>query len=93
MGGPSLNNLLKEYVDTIPVLPTWVASGEQADNFFRLKHEYTDVSLFNNPKFERKLKQLSVTPNQENHFWYLANQYNRKVQRKFEGSDWAQWSQ
>jgi hypothetical protein len=65
----------------------WVASGEQADNYFRIKHEFTDVSLFNNPKFERKLKQFSVTPSQESNFWFLANQYNKKVQRKFEKSD------
>ncbi len=83
MGGPSLNNLLNEYVDNIPVLPVWVASGEQADNYFRIKHEYTDVSLFNNPKFERKIKQFTVNPAQENHFWFLANQYNRKVQSLF----------
>ncbi len=38
MPGPSLNNLLNEYVDAIPVLPVWVASGEQADNYFRLKN-------------------------------------------------------
>jgi hypothetical protein len=63
MGGPSLSNLLKEYVDTIPVLPVWVSSGEQADTFFRVKNEYTDISLFNNPKFERKLKQFSVSAN------------------------------
>ena len=83
MGGPSLNNLLNEYVDTIPVLPVWVASGEQADTFFRVKHEYTDVSLFNNAKFERKLRQFPINASQENHFWFLANQYNRKVQTKY----------
>ena len=87
MPGPSLNNLLNEYVDTIPVLPEWVSSGEKADNYFRLKHEHTDISLFNNPKFERKLKQFALTPNQENHFWFLANQYNKKVHKKFDGSD------
>jgi hypothetical protein len=51
MPGPSLNNLLNEYVDTIPVFPAWVSSGEQADTYFRIKNEYTDISLFNNPKF------------------------------------------
>ena len=51
MPGPSLNNLLNEYVDTIPVFPAWVSSGEQTDTYFRIKNEYTDISLFNNPKF------------------------------------------
>lgn len=51
MPGPSLDNLLKEYVDTIPVLPVWAVSGEKVDKFYRIKHEYTNVSLFNNPKF------------------------------------------
>jgi hypothetical protein len=64
MAGPTINNLLKEYVDTIPVVPRWVSSGEHADTFFRVKHEYSDVSLFNNPKFERKLKQFTVSSNE-----------------------------
>jgi hypothetical protein len=38
MGGPNINNLLKEYVDTIPVLPVWASSGQQVDNYFRIKH-------------------------------------------------------
>lgn len=64
MPGPSLNNLLKEYVDTIHILPNWVSSGEHANTFFRIKHEYSDVSLFNNPKFERKLKQFTTNSNE-----------------------------
>ena len=62
--GPSLDNLLKEYVDTIPVLPSNVTSGEQANNFYRRKHEFNEISLFTNPKFESKLKQLKLTPTQ-----------------------------
>ena len=83
MGGPNLNNLLSEYVDTIAVLPVWATTGDRVDNYFKIKNEFTEVSLFNNPKFERKLKQLNITPAQENNFWFLANQYNRKVQNSF----------
>lgn len=50
-GGPNINNLFKEYIDTIPVLPVWITSGQNADHYYQNKHNFTEVSLFYNTKF------------------------------------------
>ncbi len=84
MGGPNINNLFAQYVDTIPVLPVWVTSGQNADNYYRAKHLFTEVSLFTNPKFERKINELNLSQNQTNGIWYKINQFNQKMQSEFE---------
>jgi len=48
MPGPRLENLVREYVDTIPILPPKVTSGSSAWGYFKKKHQFTDISLFNN---------------------------------------------
>jgi hypothetical protein len=55
MPGPDINNLFTEYIDTIPMLPKTVDSGINALEYFKAKHLFTDVSLFNNIKFQRKI--------------------------------------
>lgn len=51
LSAPKLENLINEYVDTIPVLPTSVTSGNSAFGYYLEKHRFTDISLFNNQRF------------------------------------------
>jgi hypothetical protein len=84
MPGPNLSNLLTEYVDTIPVLPETVTSGNSAYHYFLLKHQFTDISLFNNQRFEHKIRQVAKNPVQADALWTLANRVNLRAQAAFD---------
>jgi len=49
--GPKLENLINEYVDTVPILPATVTSGNSALNYYLNKHKFTDISLFTAQRF------------------------------------------
>lgn len=83
MPGPDFEKLIKGYVNKIPVLPKDAATGKGAADYFQAKHRYSDVSLFNNKVFENKIVELARNEAQTNHLWYLANQFNLKVQNSF----------
>lgn len=84
MPGPTLENLLNEYVDTIPVFPNTVTSGNSAFNHYLQKHQFSDISIFNNQRFLNKIKQVSTSPLEEHHLWTIANRVNLKAQAAFD---------
>lgn len=84
MPGASFDNLVKEYIDTIPVLPSTVTSGNSAFHHYLLKHQFTDISLFNNDRFNSKITQVARTPIEEHTLWTIANQVNIKAQSSFD---------
>lgn len=58
---PSVDNLLTGYVDRIPVLPESVDSGAKATEYFKDKRTFTQVSLFTNERFNRKIQEVCST--------------------------------
>lgn len=84
MPGANLENLLVEYVDTIPVLPNTVTSGNSAYLYFLKKHKFTDISLFNNYRFALKINQVAHNFVEADALWSLANQVNLKAQANFD---------
>ena len=87
MPGPSVQNLVNEYVDTIPVLPSTVTSGNSAFNHYLLKHRFSDISLFNNDRFSTKIKKVSSNSVEEHNLWTIANRVNLKAQSAFDKSN------
>lgn len=49
--GPKLENLISSYVDAVPILPAGVETGEQVAKYYEQKHNFTEASFFNNPRF------------------------------------------
>jgi hypothetical protein len=84
MPGPKLENLITEYVDTIPVFPSTVTSGNSAFAYFLQKHKFTDISLFNNERFTNKIREVARSSVEAHSLWVLANQVNLKAQAAFE---------
>lgn len=84
MPGPSLDNLINEYVDTIPVFPSTVTSGNSAFNQYLLKHSFTDISVFNNGRFSSTIKRVSRSAVDEHYLWTIANRVNIKAQAAFD---------
>ena len=86
MPGPSLENLISEYVDSIPVFPSTVTSGNSAFNHYLLKHRFSDISLFNNERFANKFKKVSRNDVEEHELWTIANKVNLKAQSSFDSA-------
>jgi len=84
MPGPKLENLLTEYVDTIPVFPSSVTSGNSAFGYFLQKHKFSDISLFNNERFTNKIREVARSSVEAHSLWVLANHVNLKAQAAFE---------
>ena len=84
MPGPKLENLISEYVDTVPVLPNTVTSGNSAFGFYLQKHRFTDISLFNNDHFSNKIREVAANAVEAHNLWTLANRVNVKAQAAFE---------
>ena len=84
MPGPSLDNLINEYVDTIPVFPKTVTSGNSAFNYYLIKNRFTDISLFNNERFSKKIKKVAQNSVEEHNLWVIANKVNLKAQVSFD---------
>ncbi len=84
MPGPKLENLINEYVDTIPLFPSTVTSGNSAFGYYLNKHKFTDISLFNNERFANKIQEVSRNSVEVHSLWTLANQVNLKAQAAFE---------
>jgi hypothetical protein len=84
MPGPKLENLLTEYVDTIPVFPITITSGNSAFGYFLQKHKFTDISLFNNERFTSKIREVARSSVESDALWALANRVNIKAQADFE---------
>jgi len=84
MPGPKLENLISEYVDTVPVLPNTVTSGNSAFGFYLQKHRFTDISLFNNDHFSNKIREVAANSVEAHNLWTLANRVNVKAQAAFE---------
>jgi hypothetical protein len=84
MPGPAIENLLNEYVDTIPILPQTVTSGNSAFLHYLNKHRFSDISIFNNPRFTNKFKQVATNSVEEHTLWTLANKVNLKAQATFD---------
>ena len=87
MPGPKLSNLINEYVDTIPVFPSTVTSGNSALNYYLLKHRFTDISLFNNTRFANKFNTVCSNSVEEHNLWSIANKVNLKAQSSFDKSN------
>jgi hypothetical protein len=77
-GGPKLDNLITEYVDTLPILPKEADTGIKVFDYFNTKNQFTNISLFNNKRFESKISQVARNRTEANGLWYLANQLNLK---------------
>lgn len=60
---PCVDNLLNQYVDSIPVLPQGVATGQQVCNYYAIKNQFTPISLFTNPAFSNKIISLNPSKN------------------------------
>lgn len=73
-------NLINQYINNLPNHEGSPLSAEQAYNFYREKNQFTDIALFNDPKFERKINGLNITENDANRLWFLANRVNMKAQ-------------
>ena len=84
MPGPKLQNLINEYIDTIPVFPSTVTSGNSAFAHYLNKHKYTDISLFNNIRFDSKIREVSRNSIESDILWTLANRINLKSQAVFD---------
>lgn len=84
MPGANLENLLREYVDTIPVLPNTVTSGNSAFGYYLDKHKFTDISLFNNQRFATKIHQVAHNAVEADALWNLANRVNLRAQANFD---------
>jgi len=84
MPGPKLENLISEYVDTVPVLPNTVTSGNSAFGFYLQKHRFTDISLFNNDHFSNKIREVAANSVEAHNLWTLANRVNVKAQAAYE---------
>jgi hypothetical protein len=84
MPGPKLDNLIREYVDTIPVLPNTVTSGNSAFGFYLQKHRFTDISLFNNDQFSNKIREVAANSVEAHNLWTLATRVNVKAQAAFD---------
>jgi len=89
MPGPNFDNLLIEYVDTIPVFPKTVTSGNSAFHYYLEKHRFTDISLFNNQRFENKINQIARNAVEAHTLWTLANKVNLRAQINFDKT--SQW--
>lgn len=84
MPGPALDNLINEYIDTIPTFPTTVTSGNSAFNYYLQKHQYTDISLFTSERFAGKIKQVARNQVEAHNLWTIANQVNLRAQGEFD---------
>ena len=84
MPGPKVDNLIHEYIDALPVLPPTVTSGNSTFGYFLNKHSFTDISLFNNPRFAHKINQLARNPVEADSLWTLANRVNLRAQADFD---------
>jgi len=89
MPGPCLDNLITEYVDTIPTFPNTVTSGNSAFGHYLLKHRFTDISLFNNSRFAHQIRKFARDPLEEHNLWMIANKVNIKAQKAFESGSSA----
>lgn len=83
----STDNLIRGYVDTIPVLPPEVDSGAKTSNYYWGKHGFTYASLFNNDRFERKIGEVTEVESERNQLQFLANAVNMKIQEKFDAKN------
>ena len=93
MPGPSLDNLINEYVDTLPVFPKTVTSGNSAFNYYLLKNRFTDISLFNNERFSKKINKVAQNSVEEHNLWVVANKVNLKAQTSFDSTHPAWYHQ
>jgi hypothetical protein len=84
MPGPKLENLIHEYVDTLPVFPNTVTSGNSAFGYYLQKHKFTDIALFNNERFSNKIREVARNGVEADALWALANRVNLKAQATFE---------
>jgi hypothetical protein len=84
MPGPTLDNLINEYIDTIPTFPKTVTSGNSTLNYYLRKHQYTDISLFTSERFAGKIKQVAKNQVEAHNLWTIANQVNLKAQGEFD---------
>jgi hypothetical protein len=80
---PALQNLINEYVDTIPTFPTTITSGNSAFYHYLQKHRFTDISLFTSERFSGKIKQLAHNSVEAHELWSLANRVNVRAQGEF----------
>jgi len=87
LSAPNINNLINEYVDTIPLLPSTVTSGNSALAHYLNKHRFTDISLFTNPRFASKINQVARSPHEAEALWVLASRVNQRAQATFEQSN------
>ena len=85
--GPSTDLLIKEHLNNLPVAGGSVVTGEQAYQFYQEKNHFTDISLFNDPQFERKISSLKASDVQAERLWHLANRVNMKAQGEFDAKN------
>lgn len=57
--GPSTQNLYNEYINHLPTFPEGVRTGAEVAQFFEQKHQFSEVSLFTEPKFKSKIDQVA----------------------------------
>lgn len=91
MPGAVLQNLINEYVDTIPTFPTTVTSGNSSFNYYLQKHHFTDISLFTNERFAGKIKQLAHNQVEAHDLWTIANRVNLRAQGEFDKKNPKWW--
>ena len=88
---PNFDNLMNEYVDTIPTFPNTITSGNSVFNYYLQKHRFTDISLFTSKRFTGKIRQLSHNAVEAHELWTLANRVNLRAQGEFD-KKYPNWS-
>lgn len=76
-------NLIDQYIKNLPNHEGNPLSGQQAFDFYTQKNQFTNISLFNDPQFARKINSMAMTENDANRLWLLANRVNLKAQKEF----------